>query len=1009
MRRHAKAIVAISALLLLTCALGAMSATAAASVVSMGSVSAVGYTTAHVTGTVDPEDNETYYSFEYTNDPKAGWSGFNFEGPLAGGSGPTNVEADLANLVPGTEYFVRLSAWNFIDAQLYSQTVQSFQTDPVAPPTVSISAPTQVTDSSAHFEGEITPGGTDPAFGLIWHFQCTPACPGLEGSLDADNSSHTVEADATNLKPGTAYQVSLVAQSSGAEASAGPESFSTDTRAPKVLSTSVSALSTEATLKGQVDPGGLAASYHFEYGASNAYGQSTPTKSIAAGASPVAAKADLSGLSPNSGYHFKLVVENADGSDTSADGSFLTLAPETPAGGCPNEAVRIQQSAQTLPDCRAYELVSPTEKGNGDVSPYSTTRSTPDGEGLEYEALTAFAGAEGSAHANQYTAWRSSTGWTTEPLNPYQAPDPFRSISINEGYYGFTEDLSKGILFNSHDPSDRSGYSDSDQKSLYMYRKSTRSFVRISPPALSKPELQWRGPGFLGSSTDMSRVFFESREQLTPDAPPSGTPEAYEWHEGAVQVVGVLPNGAIASEGARVGRGVVNEMEGLANSGKPDSQQAISGDGTQVVFASGSPEQLYLREGGHSRLISTSVASGEEGTPAPDGATFLGSASEDGRKLSTIYFVSPDLLTDDATGDPSGNLANELYEYDVETGDLTFLSKDTNHSDPAGAGVYPKWVAASDNGEYAYFIAEGALTPDASLSRNLYLAHDGEVTFLGKPTWSPNFSAPEPFYAWISPDGKRLLYLSNAPLSPEAPRNQDNLDATPEQAYLYDAPSGEWRCVSCNQHGETVRPSRFGLLGGRQLFGTDDIEVQGSFGGSEFQQYAPRVLSADGSRVFFETANPLVARDANGAADVYEWHNGRIEMISSGREPSGAHFLDASTDGRDVFIATREQLVGADKDHNMDVYDIRKGGGFLEPSARECEGDACQRASSGGSPWVAPGTAGVAGAGNPAKRVKGRCAKARKGRCAVKRKGRCSKRERRCSRNRHAKNKGGKR
>jgi len=37
-------------------------------------------------------------------------------------------------------------------------------------------------------------------------------------------------------------------------------------------------------------------------------------------------------------------------------------------GACPNEAIRQEQSSTFLPDCRAYEMVSPVDKNGADVA-----------------------------------------------------------------------------------------------------------------------------------------------------------------------------------------------------------------------------------------------------------------------------------------------------------------------------------------------------------------------------------------------------------------------------------------------------------------------------------------------------------------------------------------------------------------------------------------------------------------------------------------------------------------
>ena len=340
MRRHAKAIVAISALLL-TLALGVTFASATAPVVSIEAPSSVSYTSVHLAGKVNPEDAETYFFFQYSANPEAeGWAQGTFQGPLASGAGETAVSEDLSGLKPGTQYFVRLVAFNSLGEESASaEPHPSFTTDAVALPSVSIAAPGAITGESAQFSGQIDPGapaGNPAAFDVNWHFECTPACPGLGGgTIAADSASHEVSATATGLEPGTAYEVSLVASNAGGQASAGPESFSALTIAPGIKGVSAKPLSTEAMLTAQVNPGGLQTSYHFEYGPTASYGHSTPAETIPAGGVPVTVKASLSGLSPLSGYHYRLVAASSAGTSQGADQTFSTVALPAAGGTVP--------------------------------------------------------------------------------------------------------------------------------------------------------------------------------------------------------------------------------------------------------------------------------------------------------------------------------------------------------------------------------------------------------------------------------------------------------------------------------------------------------------------------------------------------------------------------------------------------------------------------------------------------------------------------------------------------
>ena len=116
--------------------------------------------------------------------------------------------------------------------------------------------------------------------------------------------------------------------------------------------------------------------------------------------------------------------------------------------------------------------------------------------------------------------------------------------------------------------------------------------------------------------------------------------------------------------------------------------------------------------------------------------------------------------------------------------------------------------------------------------------------------------------------------------------------------------------------------------------------------------YKPRVLSASGRRVFFDSRDALVLSDTNKDDDAYEWEaqgeggcaraQGCVSLISSGRASEGASFVDASADGSDAFFLTDGSLVPADPGA-VDLYDARAGGGFPEPAQPIiCEGDNCQ-------------------------------------------------------------------
>jgi hypothetical protein len=101
--------------------------------------------------------------------------------------------------------------------------------------------------------------------------------------------------------------------------------------APTAATAAPTAVSfTSATLAGSVTPGSSAAAYHFDYGTTVAYGRSTPPGSAPASTSATAVTAPVTGLTPGTTYHFRLVATSAAGSSTGPDLTLRTpvVAPQ---------------------------------------------------------------------------------------------------------------------------------------------------------------------------------------------------------------------------------------------------------------------------------------------------------------------------------------------------------------------------------------------------------------------------------------------------------------------------------------------------------------------------------------------------------------------------------------------------------------------------------------------------------------------------------------------------------
>lgn len=111
--------------------------------------------------------------------------------------------------------------------------------------------------------------------------------------------------------------------------------------APTVTTQAASALTdTSATLNGSVNPNYESTAVSFEYGLTTAYGSTlAASPSPLSGGSLSAVSANLSGLSPNTTYHFRAVAVNAAGTTRGADLTFTTLAAAPAAVTNPATAI----------------------------------------------------------------------------------------------------------------------------------------------------------------------------------------------------------------------------------------------------------------------------------------------------------------------------------------------------------------------------------------------------------------------------------------------------------------------------------------------------------------------------------------------------------------------------------------------------------------------------------------------------------------------------------------------
>ena len=243
-----------------------------------------------------------------------------------------------------------------------------------------------------------------------------------------------MSAPITALQPGATYTYCLLQRNAAGQQAAisAPETFTTLSEAPAITAEFASNIQeTGVILNAQINPDGAATEYHFEYDttpytSSATHGTSITEEgentevNIGAGTSGVSVEVKLKGLTPGATYYYRVVATNSQSPAGGTPGPGKTFTTPAAPGSeppqkCPeNEQRRAEQPfAQALPDCRAYEMVSPlNSEGQDATEPEELlapgkTRAALSGEAITFGALGSFAKPEGAIFENQFLSRRT--------------------------------------------------------------------------------------------------------------------------------------------------------------------------------------------------------------------------------------------------------------------------------------------------------------------------------------------------------------------------------------------------------------------------------------------------------------------------------------------------------------------------------------------------------------------------------------------------------------------------
>jgi hypothetical protein len=889
-------------------------------------------------------------------------------------AGPYGSEADvtaaLSGLQPETTYHYRLVSSN--------ASASAEGADLTFTPHYVIQAHTEPAVNLGNHSAELTGAFIGDGHDTKYHFEygTTEAYGKSTPELDAGEASGLQEVSSdpvVGLQAGTTYHFRIVATNSLGTTVGQDVTFMTFDR-PLIGSVfSRTPTATSAELFAQINPQGADTTYQFEYGTTPSYGTSAPIPAGDIGAAPGSQKVslELSGLQVGVTYHFRVVAENEFGTVTSEDQDFGFYPPD-----CPNGILRQETGSNHLPDCRAYELVSPGNAGGTLLYPEGPT--TPNAINPSRFAFGGMldtipgTGDPTNVKGDLYVSTRTTSGWVTKYVGI-----PATETNIVNGP-PFEPNVQQNFFL----AAPAGVRTNTDMSEFIDWNGANITFVNETPPPgpFLEPRVwaadgsslgEWPTvPGYdagpiLNQSADFSHYYFISGGTL------------YEtYYEGG----SAYDNNTVADTISPIGFDASDapiSVQGVPGSSTDGSRILMSTSPCTVPVASEcAPGELYMRV---DDSLTYDIAKGHT-------LQYVGMTAD----ASKVYFTSPDQLTP-ADKDTSV----DLYMWSESTDSLTLVSAGTGGTAGNSDSCSASWttqcgVVPFVNNFFSVTFAKGAIFGDGKSdnaiaanagdiyfyspelldgekgianAENVYVFRHGSVKYVTTLTTGP-YCEREPYYSGecsagpivrmqVTPDGDHMAFLTATTLD-----GAENAGHT--EMYRYDPESGAVTCVSCGVSGTPA---------------TSDVwaSANGSF------------LTNDG-RTFFSTADALVPRDSDGVRDVYEYVEGRPQLISSGTSGKAsqrsilginnglfvAQLDGVSSDGTDAYFSTYDTLVPQDRNGGfLKFYDARVNGGFaFDTPPAPCEAaDEC--VGHGSSPAsIPPLTSGVplGGGGNVTRR-----------------------------------------
>ncbi len=296
--------------------------------VSTQSANNISDTSSTLNAIINPNGANSEVKFEYGITSAYGDSALPAQNSFSGNSN-TNVSVSISGLTPNTLYHYRADATNSAGTSYGADS--TFRTiSKILKPIVTTESATNITPNSSKLVGIVNPNGsltnvqfeygTTTSYGTSITASQSPV---------TSSSNVNVSANISSLIPGITYHFRVEATNSAGTSYGADSTFTTLNvqSIPTATTENATNITTNSsTLNGLVNANGASSTVQFDYGTTTGYGSSKSASQSPIGSDTnTSVSANITGLTPNTLYHYRIEATNSTGTSYGSDSTFNTL------------------------------------------------------------------------------------------------------------------------------------------------------------------------------------------------------------------------------------------------------------------------------------------------------------------------------------------------------------------------------------------------------------------------------------------------------------------------------------------------------------------------------------------------------------------------------------------------------------------------------------------------------------------------------------------------------------